>query len=163
MVLKAKSLMSTLLLSKQKSNIMNQITQTKCTVKPGFSEITTVFTIFNFNCHIVSIYSKSYWFKEVVFSQSIGKHQINLKVFFVISRLDFRLLLKEEVHTTYSGMPKPGLPGVFLADQFTLFQPGWHIRSTLYYWHPQLISPSGIPDTTQIRYVKVLLHIKNLL
>ena len=34
----------------------------------------------------------------------------------------------------------------YLADQLTLIQPegGGHILPTLYYWHPQNVSPSGI-------------------
>ena len=32
-------------------------------------------------------------------------------------------------------------PPNVLADQLTLFQP-----STLYYWHPQIFSPSGITE-----------------
>ena len=46
-------------------------------------------------------------------------------------------------------MPEPWRQGChwhpnFLADLITLFQPGEQILPTLYYWHPQIFSPSGI-------------------
>ena len=54
-------------------------------------------------------------------------------------------------------MPEPGVPWhpQFMADQLTLFQPGGKILSTLYYWHPQMFSPSGIPVSCNESALKI--------